>query len=83
MKDLKAIIEVEGIRNVNLTGRKPLMEMSDYYQASDVLIISLKDVPVYEIMIPSKFRYIFRPANLYMLFLREKFLIWWKDMKLG
>ena len=30
--------------------------MSDYYKASDVLIISLKDVPLYEIMIPSKFQ---------------------------
>jgi len=30
--------------------------MPDYYKASDVLIISLKDVPLYEIMIPSKFQ---------------------------
>jgi len=72
LKELKAIIEVEGIRNVNLTGRKPLLEMSDYYQASDVLIISLKDVPVYEIMIPSKFQvYLSTRKPIYAIFKGE------------
>ena len=56
MTGLKNLVDREGICNVNFTGRKPLSEMSDYYEASDVLIISLKDTPLYEIMIPSKFQ---------------------------
>lgn len=56
LNELKEIVNNENIANVNFTGRIPLSEMSDYYQASDVLIISLKNVPLYEIMIPSKFQ---------------------------
>lgn len=56
LAELKDIVTKEGICNVNFMGRKPLSEMSDYYEASDVLIISLKDTPLYEIMIPSKFQ---------------------------
>lgn len=56
MTGLKNLVDRDGICNVNFTGRKPLSEMSDYYEASDVLIISLKDTPLYEIMIPSKFQ---------------------------
>lgn len=54
--ELKDIVCRENIRNVNFEGRKPLSEMSDYYNASDALIISLKDEPIYEDMIPSKFQ---------------------------
>lgn len=56
LSELKHFVKENKIPNVNFTGRKPLTEMSDYYKASDVLIISLKDVPLYEIMIPSKFQ---------------------------
>lgn len=56
LPELKSLVEREGIPNVNFTGRKPIEEMSDYYEASDVLIISLKNEPLYEIMIPSKFQ---------------------------
>lgn len=56
LNELKDLVRDENIQNVNFTGRKPLSEMSDYYAASDVLIISLKNVPLYEIMIPSKFQ---------------------------
>lgn len=56
LNELKEIVGNENIANVNFTGRIPLAEISDYYQASDVLIISLKNVPLYEIMIPSKFQ---------------------------
>lgn len=56
LQELKEIVQNENITNVNFTGRIPLSEMSDYYHASDVLIISLKNVPLYEIMIPSKFQ---------------------------
>lgn len=53
---LKTLVSSENIKNVNFTGRKSLSEISDYYQASDILVISLKDVPLYEITIPSKFQ---------------------------
>ena len=72
LKELKAIVQAESIRNVNLTGRIPLKDMSDYYRASDVLIISLKDVPVYEIMIPSKFQaYLSTGKPIYAIFKGE------------
>src|SRR5690606_40276263 len=44
------------LSNVNFTGRKPVHTMPNYFAASDVLLISLVDVPLYEIMIPSKFQ---------------------------
>ncbi len=56
LQELKQIVSDERIVNVNFCGRKPLSEMSDYYKASDFLLISLKEVPLYEIMIPSKFQ---------------------------
>ncbi|WP_297973719.1 glycosyltransferase family 4 protein [uncultured Bacteroides sp.] len=72
LKELKHIVDTEGIRNVNMTGRKSLKEMSDYYQASDVLIISLKDVPLYKIMIPSKFQaYLTTHKPIYAIFKGE------------
>lgn len=54
--ELKDITDKEYIPNVNFTGRLPLQEMPAYFEASDVLIISLIDVPIYEIMLPSKFQ---------------------------
>lgn len=42
------------IPRVNFIGRIPLEQMSGYYSASDVLVVSLKDVPVYELTVPSK-----------------------------
>lgn len=56
LADLKRLVTEKGIRNVNFTGRKSLDEMPGYFNKSDVLIISLVDDPLYEIMIPSKFQ---------------------------
>ena len=56
LEELKDLVKQEEISNVNFTGRKPLVEMPDYFEASDVLLISLVDAPIYEIMIPSKFQ---------------------------
>ncbi|WP_205635926.1 glycosyltransferase family 4 protein [Algoriphagus antarcticus] len=56
LEDLRSLVEEEKIPNVNFIGRKPLSEMPDYFEASDVLLISLVDAPIYEIMIPSKFQ---------------------------
>ena len=56
LETLKGICKTEQIANVNFTGRQPLQAMPSYFAASDVLLISLVDVPLYEIMIPSKFQ---------------------------
>lgn len=56
LEELKGICITEAITNVNFTGRKPVTSMPNYFAASDVLLISLVDVPLYEIMIPSKFQ---------------------------
>ena len=72
LAELKELVNKEGIRNVNFTGRKPLSEMSGYYEASDVLIISLKDTSLYEIMIPSKFQaYLVTHKPIYAIFKGE------------
>lgn len=56
LEALKELVATHNIANVNFTGRKPLTEMPAYFKASDVLIISLVDRPIYEITIPSKFQ---------------------------
>ncbi|MBC6369201.1 glycosyltransferase family 4 protein [Algoriphagus sp. AK58] len=56
LEDLKKLVMSQNIPNVNFTGRRPLEEMPEYFGASDVLIISLVDAPIYEKMIPSKFQ---------------------------
>lgn len=69
LPELKKIVSEKKIANVNFTGRKPLNEMSDYYKASDVLILSLKDTLLYEIMIPSKFQaYLSAQKPIFALF---------------
>ena len=70
--ELKELVNKEDIHNINFMGRKSLSEMSDYYEASDVLIISLKDTPIYEIMIPSKFQaYLATHKPIYAVFKGE------------
>ncbi len=72
LAELKELVNKEKIRNINFMGRKPLSEMSDYYEASDVLIISLKDTPIYEIMVPSKFQaYLTTHKPIYAVFKGE------------
>lgn len=72
LTELQELVKKENICNVNFLGRKPLSEMSDYYAASDVLIISLKDTPLYEIMIPSKFQaYLATHKPIYAIFKGE------------
>lgn len=72
MSKLQMLVKEENIPNVNFTGRKPLQEMPNYYEASDVLLLSLKDVPLYEIMIPSKFQtYLPTGKPIYAIFKGE------------
>ncbi|MDN3686516.1 glycosyltransferase family 4 protein [Cyclobacterium jeungdonense] len=55
LEALKQIVEENGIQNVNFTGRRPIDEMPSFFEASDVLFLSLVKSPLYSIMIPSKF----------------------------
>jgi glycosyltransferase involved in cell wall biosynthesis len=52
---LKKIAEDNSINNIVFWGRKALSDMPGYFKASDVLILSLVDNPIYELTIPSKF----------------------------
>ena len=56
LEDLKKIVSDYKIDNVVFHGRQPLQMMPSYFNASDVLIISLIDSPIFEITIPSKFQ---------------------------
>jgi glycosyltransferase involved in cell wall biosynthesis len=56
LESLKNIVKEKAISNVVFWRRKPLSEMPSYYDASDVLILSLVDSPIYELTIPSKFQ---------------------------
>ncbi len=53
---LKELVRFNTVSNVNFVGRRPLEEMPEYFEGSDVLLISLVDSPIYELMIPSKFQ---------------------------
>lgn len=56
LEELKELVSAKNIINIDFLGRKPLNEMANYFQASDVLIISLIDSPVFELTIPAKFQ---------------------------
>lgn len=76
LTELKSLVKEKKIPNINFTGRKKIAEMPNYYKASDVLIISLKDVPLYEIMIPSKFQaYLTTNKPIYSIFKGEVSLL--------
>lgn len=51
---LRAAAASRGIKNVLFLGRFPATEMSNLYALADVLLLQLKDDPLYEITIPSK-----------------------------
>lgn len=56
LENLKKIVAERNIKNIIFHGRKPIEVMPDYFESSDVLVLSLVDSPIYEIMIPSKFQ---------------------------
>lgn len=55
MTEVKASVEELKLQNVHFPGRRPVEEMPAYFEASDVLFLSLVDYPIYDYMIPSKF----------------------------
>ncbi len=56
LENLKKMVVSKKIRNVVFWGRKKLEDMSLYFKASDVLIISLNNSPVFELTVPAKFQ---------------------------
>ena len=56
LENLKKIVEEKNIENIFFLGRKPLKEMPEWLQCSDVLIISLIDKPIFSLTVPAKFQ---------------------------
>lgn len=56
MSHLKRLVENENILDIIFWGRQPIERMLGVFKASDVLIVSLNDHPVFELTIPSKFQ---------------------------
>ena len=56
LSNLKLLVENEKIKNVVFHGKRPLVEMPEWFAGSDVLIISLLDKPVFSLTVPAKFQ---------------------------
>ena len=56
LEKLKEIAEEFKIKNVIFHGRQPLESMSNYFNSSDVLLISLTSAEIFKLTIPSKFQ---------------------------
>lgn len=56
LAQLKEIVREENIRSVIFWGRKKQSEMPGYFNASDVMVISLNDDPVFALTVPAKFQ---------------------------
>lgn len=53
-QELRDLADSIGASNVVFFGRQPYESMPKYYTAADVLVIHLKDIPLFETAIPSK-----------------------------
>ena len=51
---LQQLAEEHGLKNVRFLGRYPAQEMSRLYALADVLLVHLKDDPLFRITIPHK-----------------------------
>jgi len=54
LETLKDIVENREYKNIVFWGRKPRDEMSKYFKASDFLIVSLEDKPIFLLTVPAK-----------------------------
>ncbi len=54
LSNLKKLVEKNKIKNVIFWGRKPKKEITRYLEASDFLIVSLVDKPIFSLTIPAK-----------------------------
>lgn len=53
---LRKLVDDEKIKGVVFWGRKKQQEMSAYLDASDVMVISLEDKPIFNLTVPAKFQ---------------------------
>jgi glycosyltransferase involved in cell wall biosynthesis len=56
LTNLKNFVDKHKIQNVVFHGRWPLETMPDFFNSSNVLVLSLVNYPIYKLMIPSKFQ---------------------------
>jgi len=56
LNELKELVKKEQINNVVFWPRTSSVEIGKYLRASDVLVVSLKDNPIFEVTIPAKFQ---------------------------
>ena len=54
LKTLKELVKKSNFQNIVFWGRKPRDEMSRYFQASDFLIVSLVNKPIFSLTVPAK-----------------------------
>ena len=54
LETLKSIVKKSEYKNIVFWGRKPRAEMSKYFKASDFLIVSLVDKPIFSLTVPAK-----------------------------
>lgn len=50
----KNLVEEKGLRNVIFIDRKPAHKMPEFFAIADVLLVHLRDKPLFEITLPSK-----------------------------
>jgi len=51
---VKALAQTEGATNVHFYGRVPFEQMATHYEASDFQLVTLKDLDIFRVTIPSK-----------------------------
>jgi glycosyltransferase involved in cell wall biosynthesis len=56
LENLKEKVNNKNINDVFFWGRQPLKDMPGWFKASDVLIISLIDKPIFSLTVPAKFQ---------------------------
>ena len=54
LEELKKLVIKENIANIVFWGRKPREDIKKYFQASDFLIVSLIDMPIFTLTVPAK-----------------------------
>ncbi len=54
LDNLKSLVKKNKLKNIIFWGRKPRDEMYKYFRASDFLIVSLIDKPIFSLTVPAK-----------------------------
>jgi len=61
--DLEAMARAMGLRNVTFVGEVSRARVADYYALADVVLVPLRDLPVFRTVIPSKMFEVFGMAK--------------------